>query len=318
MVGLKDFQIIVTGARGLMGEALLRHLSGLGVKVKAFVRTQPEELISNITYYQGELPDRLPDFELDESKKVILIHFASCLDSQDDSLYHKVNVEGTESLLDHFSDKIHTFVYGSSMSVYGQGPFVAVDEQAALAPQTTLAQSRERAESVIVRASKNKGFNAFIMRPRFILGKRDRSTFPALEKLSQYPFSISDESQQFSFIGVEDYAQIIISMISKNLTTTGLCDAFNIAYQRPLSLKVFLDQLMPNRMPKKWRLPVRPVIAFLGILGIKKKLRTQLQLIGLDQVLSVNKLGQSLPEICQQWQGAELDKLKQLINKYRN
>lgn len=317
MVDLKDFDILVTGARGLMGHALLQHLTSLKLYVKAFVRTLPESLVDGVEYYQGSLPDQIPDFQLNPDKKLIVFHFANCLEAKDHSLYDLVNVHGTKMLIEHLKGQIHTFVYASSMSVYGQGPFRKIDEDAQKNPETFLAQSRFKAEQIITKLSQEKDFNALLMRPRFILGDRDRSTFPALEKTAKYPFSIGNESQEFSFIGTDDYAQIMIALVDKHLQGTKICEAYNIAYPKPLSLKTMLTLLLPMRKPRRIKLPVKSVIFFLRILNIKIKLRTQLQLIGLDQVLSTKKLERALPEFCQQWREMEVETMKRLIAEYK-
>lgn len=300
-----------------MGEALVRHLSSLKLSVKAFVRTLPDDCLEGVEYYLGELPHQIPDFHLSENKKVIVFHFASCLNTENEQQYDEVNLMGTKNLLEHLQGRIHTFIYGSSMSVYGQGPFERVGEENSKRPETALAKSRLKAEQAICEASQLESFNAYLMRPRFILGRRDRSTLPALEKMTKYPFRLGDEKQKFSFIGVDDYVSLMMGLVQKHLKDQGICEAYNVSYSKPLALERFLHHLSPKRAAAKIKLPIRLLIQILRVLSIKPKLKVQLQLVGLSQALSVDKLQRSLPDHFFQWQGKEEAILERLIKDYR-
>ncbi|MCO4793975.1 MAG: NAD(P)-dependent oxidoreductase [Bacteriovoracaceae bacterium] len=309
----ENTEIVITGANGLVGFEVLKEFSSNWpeFEIKAFVRSEPHFILPNVSYIKGSLPNEIPT-KLFEKENVILIHFASQLKAESLEDYQNINVTGTSKLLDMAGDKLSLIFYGSSMSVYGQGPFEGVAEENEVNPETELAKTRREAEILVEMKCKELGIPAFLLRPRFILGKRDRSTLPSLLKLSNKGFRIGNENQRFSFIDVEDYARIISSLASQ--TKIGGCEALNIGYEQPVSLKQMLDLMNEKRESNSFSLPIGLIMGICGYVKKLKPVKVKLELIGQSQVLDVSKLRGNLKDLMSDWNSEK--KIKKIIEEF--
>jgi nucleoside-diphosphate-sugar epimerase len=304
----KNFQIILTGANGLVGQEVLNflHTHHPEIKVTALIRSTPPKYLSGVHYVQGDLNHDLPE-ELFGNGPVILIHLASILKAPHLSDYRKVNVGGTEALLKMGGAQIIKVIYGSSMSVYGQGPFHKVAEETPPHPETDLALSRFEAEEVIRQFCENKKIPFYLLRPRFLFGLRDKETMPSLKKLQAKGLLIGDGSQKYSYILVDDYAEIIAHLaLLPDSQSTGV---LNISYPDPLSLKEIFSLFDSGK--KMRSIPAKFIMVLGKFFPPLKKLRIKMQLIGQDQVLDVTKLLMLVPEV-KKFNGK--DKLTNIVN----
>jgi nucleoside-diphosphate-sugar epimerase len=301
--------IVITGANGLIGQELLASLSiRPDLNVTAFVRKEPKARLANVTYISGSLPDNIPE-ALFSGDEITLIHLASELRAQTPEDYQRTNVLGTRKLLEIAGNKISKIIYNSSMSVYGQGPFQNITETSPLYPETELAISRRDAENVIRDYANKNNISSFILRPRFLLGDRDKETLPALLKLKKKALLIGNGQQKYSFIAVPDYVKII-SYLAVEDSSLGLNEV-NIAYKTPVSLLDIYEAEGSHSSYKK--VPAKFIMTLGRYLPPLKKLRTKLQLIGQDQVMDVNKL-YSLCPFMNEWDGKA--RIKEIVTSY--
>jgi nucleoside-diphosphate-sugar epimerase len=309
----QNTEIVVTGANGLVGYEVLKTFAAEWSEfdIKAFVRREPDFTFPNVSYVSGSLPDEIP-CNLFEKDNVILIHFASQLKAESLEEYRNINVTGTSKLLDSAGRKLSMIFYGSSMSVYGQGPFEKVSEKDPINPQTELAQTRREAEILVEMKCKELCIPGYLLRPRFIFGKRDRSTLPSLQKLSEKTFRIGTEKQSYSFINVDDYAKIISHLAQK--TKIGECTSLNVAYKEAASLEDILDIFNPERDKSSFKIPIGFVMMLCGLSKKLLAVRTKLELIGQSQVMNTEKLYESASELVAQWESQS--KLKNVVNEF--
>lgn len=311
-------RILLTGTNGFIGQYVLdevvRTFQSSDFEVMSLVRAQPVKFYQDVSFIQGDLTTNLPE-PLKSFDPHVVVHLASLLKSGSLEEYRKVNVLGTQNLLDHLGPSLELFIYNSSMSVYGQGPFSEpVKENAKKSPQTDLAKTRLEAEQWIEKYCQRRGISAFLLRPRFILGKNDKSTLPSLRKLSLRPLKIGDEKQKFSCIHVKDYAKIICHLI-RDERGIERCEALNICYEKSIELSYLLRLLNPKRVTA-WLvpLPISFIIWLLSLFG-RSNLLTKLELIGQDQMLSSEKLKTYLPENFLNNEGTI--KIKEAIEDYQ-
>jgi nucleoside-diphosphate-sugar epimerase len=309
----ENTEIVITGANGLVGYEVLKEFSTHWAEydIKAFVRREPDFNFTNVSYISGRLPDEIPR-NLFEKDRVILIHFASQLKAESLEEYRKINVTGTSKLLDIAGNKLAMIFYGSSMSVYGQGPFRGVKETDSINPETELAQTRREAEILVEMKCKELNIPGFLLRPRFIFGVRDRSTLPSLQKLAKKSFRIGNEQQAFSFINVTDYSKIV-SYLATNIKT-GNCQALNIAYERSPTLEKILDYFNPERDKSSFKIPVGLVMLVCRFSSKLRSVRTKLELIGQCQILKTDKLKEITGELTNEWKTDQ--KLDEVIREF--
>ncbi len=286
-------EIVLTGANGFVGSAVLRRIRSHfpELPIKALIRKEPRQYLPGITYLKGELPQAIPP-ELFQRENVILLHFASLLKSENYKSFHRTNVEGTARLLEAGGQRIKKIIFGSSMSIYGQGPFERVSETASADPETDLARSRWAAEQEILRFARKQSCSAILLRPRFILGAGDKETLPALMRLHRKGLRIGSGEQRFSFIEIDDYAKLICQLAE---ATTAGAEAMNVAYEECLSLNQMFEAMGPFHL--KGTVPANLLIALGSWLPPMRKLRTKLQLTGLSQALAVDKLKAVYPDL---------------------
>ncbi len=286
-------EIVLTGANGFVGNAIMRRIRSHfpELPIKALIRQEPRQYLPGINYLKGELPQAIPA-ELFQRENVVLLHFASLLKAPTYESFHRTNVEGTARLLEAGGQRIKKIIYGSSMSVYGQGPFASVSETAPAEPETDLARSRLEAELEILRFARKHSSCAILLRPRFILGAGDKETLPALLRLHRKGLRIGSGEQRFSFIEIEDYSKLICQLAE---SSSAGAEAMNVAYEGSLSLNQMFEAMGPFDL--KGTVPANLLIAIGGWLPPMRKLRTKLQLTGLSQVLAVEKLKASYPDL---------------------
>jgi nucleoside-diphosphate-sugar epimerase len=317
--------IVLTGGTGYVGSALIRALSQLppgSVCVKALVRsnkvaTMPE-FVKCIEGSMQAIPDSLFFHE-----PHIVIHFGIKQIDSNNSGFYDTNVMGTKNLLAKCNEHTLGVIYGSTLSVQGQGRQSGIEESQAINPKTQLAKSRAEAEQLVIRhmADRNKwGIN---LRPRFILGKEDQHVLPGLSKLVCNGIYLGSGQQKFSIITVDDYACVILSLVRMIGEVEGgvkkpLQLALNVGYQKTLSFEQIFTQIrdhlgLSNKVTRiylpRW-LPI--LLKFLPSKKIQAK-AIQLELVGFDHFGKIDSLQRLIgTDITEQ---DPLDKLMELLER---
>ncbi len=294
--------IVLLGATGFVGSHILCHLLARqrpGSRLMVLVRTLPEHPLAGVEYVTGSLPDQIPPRLLPDEDHII-IHFGTLQISKDESLYHTVNVVGVERLLEQCNAHTLGIIYGSSMSVYGQGSQRGCSESEPLQPDTALAIARATVEARILQAAVEGGFSAYCLRPRFILGQEDRYVLPAFTRMLQQRIRIGSGRQRYSFIEVNDYAEIVLALVAvieqHRLAGAPEQAALNVGYRRPVRcselLRTLSERLGRRGRAFKKHIPVSIYLAVLGLLPITGKgaKKTVAELVGRDHWGSVDRL----------------------------
>lgn len=181
-------KIFVTGATGLVGFHVVKHLLENGFAVAANVRNQnrAEKLLAlkpsgKLSIVVGDLSDPAPLAKL-MSGCTAVIHCAGSVDMQADRRQiFAVNVDGTRTVLQAaITCGARQFIHISSLSVItGRQDQYAVDENApTIYSGEPYADSKVAAEEVV--RSAGKGIATTILRPGFIYGAGERAWMPAL------------------------------------------------------------------------------------------------------------------------------------------
>ena len=177
-------QVLVTGAGGFLGGALLRRLAADGVSVRAAVRRVPAVPLPNVDYVTGDLGDpEFVDVLVAGVQKVFHVGAAMKGSAAD---FNRGTVIGTRNILDAcLRHGVQALVYVSSLSVLehavkhpGQ-----VTEAYPLEPHADLrgayTQTKLAAEEMVVSAAKERGLPAIILRPGVIFGPGVEPSSPA-------------------------------------------------------------------------------------------------------------------------------------------
>lgn len=281
--------ILLLGGSGFVGRALLRELALLpagAVRVRALLRT-PDAVaaLPFLEKVQGSL-EHLPT-NLAPGEPYVLVHLAVKHIDRDGSGFIATNVDATRALLDALRPPPMGIVYGSSMSVYGQGAQDGIDEGAPTSPDTPLGESRIRAEQEIATFARRHALSAFSLRPRFVLGDGDRFVIPALAKLVRRGIGIGSGQQRFSVIDVADYARVIVRLAKRAASGSPIVQSLNVGYERPVSFAEIAASIADaTGAPSiRFRIPVsRSVTRVLHRLPVRAidRLATRIELVGLS------------------------------------
>ena len=285
--------VVLLGGTGFVGSAVLRVLAEEpAVRVRALVRDparfappRPVEIV------EGDARNAPTDLFPPEPH--VVFHFAVKQVDADGAGFAS-NVEGVADLMEKLPNSTRGLLYGSSASVYGQGPQTDETEDAPLRPETPLARSRAAAERVILEGARARGMGAYCLRPRFILGPGDRHTLPGLIRMVRRGVQPGSGRQRLAVIGVDDYARVLVRL-GRRLSVEPEQAPLNVAYARSVSLDEIVASIRRRfslRQPRV-RVPVSLAstrllrkLPFRSLGG----LATRLELIGLSHTLDVGRL----------------------------
>jgi nucleoside-diphosphate-sugar epimerase len=185
-VSARPTTAFVTGGSGFIGGALVRRLVAEGSAVKALARsersaTAVEALGADPV--RGDLADRAA-IEAGAAGCETAFHLAAHLGTWGRrEEFMRDNVEGTENALAGCrAAGVRRFVHcGTEAALIAGEPLVEVDETAPLRPDSKALYSATKAlaEQAVRRASAD-GFEAVVLRPRFVWGAGDTTLLPGI------------------------------------------------------------------------------------------------------------------------------------------
>ena len=185
---LEPRRILITGASGLLGRALLDRLRGSGESVRVLVRRRSPDLeaLPGVQVVYGNLGD--PEAVDRAVAGVQLVyHIGATTRGRSWADFQAGTVCGTSNVVRScLAHNVHRLVYVSSVTVLNyaaQPPHAVVDENAPLEPHPekrgSYTRSKLLAEQIVVDASRRLGLRAVVVRPGQIVG-------PGYESVSPY------------------------------------------------------------------------------------------------------------------------------------
>lgn len=297
----KDIKIVLIGGTGYVGNALIRNLEQKHenlCNVHALVRGKKNRIRTKVAKtFLGALSS-IPR-ELFPEEPYVVVHFGTKQVDRDNAGFWKNNVEGTRNLMASLTEHCVGVIYGSSMSVYGQGEQIRVKESQNLAPGTALAKSRVEAERIIELEAKTRGCTALILRPRYIVGEGDRYTIPGIAGILRKGISLRNGGVMYSVIDVDDYARIILGLANKVEKSSPIQRSFNVGYRKAISFsameKIVIKEI--NAPMPRMRLPaVKHFIPLIKKLPGRRaaSITTKLELLALSHYGNVERLQEFL------------------------
>jgi nucleoside-diphosphate-sugar epimerase len=158
-------RIVITGGSGFIGSRLAQLATELGYQVTVTTavnngteRTRCDALAkAGITVIVAPLEDAAT-LERALAGQDVVIHLAAAQHEAQapESHFHRVNVEGTQRLLELASRTgVRRFVHGSTIGVYGQATDGTLDEHSPLAPDNPYGRTKAAAEQVVRQCAGN-------------------------------------------------------------------------------------------------------------------------------------------------------------------
>ncbi|MEU5921281.1 NAD(P)-dependent oxidoreductase [Streptomyces sp. NPDC047141] len=239
---MRPTRLVVTGATGFIGSAVLRELGrlrdeeALDLVVRAVGRRLPDGLSEADEWTEADLADPRSLAGVCEGADALL-HLAALVDAAESPCV-TVNERGTAALMgEAMRSKVSRVVHLSTAAVYGVGPHrgIAVDEVAPV-PVSAASRTRLAGEAHALAAG------ATVLRPGLVIGSGDRWAVPALiELIDAVPALWDGGRATLSLVAVEDLARLIAHLGSTGALPGGRI--WHAGHPEPVRLAEFVGTL---------------------------------------------------------------------------
>lgn len=199
--------ILLTGGNGFLGQEIVNYLKEQKTSFKSIGRS----ILNNI---QCDLSLQIPNFP--PVNKVIhaagKAHIVPKTEAEKMDFF-KVNVQGTRNLLDALEDNsaLHTFVFISTVAVYGVIEGLQIDEDYPLMAEDPYGKSKIEAERIIAEWCLKRDIRFYILRLPLIAGANAPGNLGAMVKAikSNRYLKIGKASAKKSMVLATDIASLI-------------------------------------------------------------------------------------------------------------
>ncbi|SDA60064.1 Nucleoside-diphosphate-sugar epimerase [Pseudomonas sp. NFPP33] len=251
-------RVLLTGATGFVGGALLRYLSTAGACVVAAVRSSGTRRFSEHVFEVGDISADTQWASALEGTTVVVhtaarAHISQEVSSNPLTEYRGVNVEGTLNLARQAAIAgVKRFVFISSIGVNGNiniRPFSALDVPRPVEPY---AQSKWEAEQGLWRIQQETEMELVIIRPPLVYGPEAPGNFGSLVRWvgKGIPLPLGAIHNRRSLVGIDNLVDLIVRCIDhpaaanqvflagdgRDLSTTELLRLVGDAMGRPARL----------------------------------------------------------------------------------
>jgi UDP-glucose 4-epimerase len=265
--------ILLTGATGFIGEAVLKQLPAEQVVV--FGRTAPRQ--PTAAFHAGEI-NASTQFEEALKDVDVVIHTAARVHMMDEHSAHpleefrQVNTQGTLNLAAQAAKAgAKRFIFISSVKVNGErSDTTAFRYDDKPAPEDAYSQSKAEAEAGLLKLAKETGLEIVIIRPPLVYGPGVKANFASILKLAQknLPLPLGAIHNKRSMVALDNLTDLIITCISHPAAANQI---FMVSDDRDLStteLLVMLTQAA-GKKPRLLPVPQKYLIAFATLFGKK-------------------------------------------------
>ncbi|MEP6994595.1 MAG: NAD-dependent epimerase/dehydratase family protein [Acidobacteriota bacterium] len=202
---------LVTGASGFLGSRLVRELAAAGDRVRAVSRTRIEGLTTAV----GDLA--MAPVDLKGVVEAAIYHLAGLAHvvprtRAEAQRFSDVNLGGTRNLLtslDRAADPPKTFVFVSSVSVYGLDSGELLDEDTPRLAIEPYGASKRAAEDLVRDWGKARGVRVAIARLPLVVGREAPGNFGAMVGALRrgWYYGVADGGAKRSMVLVDDAAK---------------------------------------------------------------------------------------------------------------
>lgn len=212
-------RILVTGASGFVGRALVLHLRALGMTVTAVARSGGRDAVQGL-----HRVTRYEDAAALMAGHDCVVHLAARVhvmqDSASDPLaeFCAANVAVSDTLARAAAAAgVRRFVFLSSVKVLGEStlPGQPFSEQNAPAPQDAYGISKARAEEALHQIAVETGLELVMIRPPLVYGPGVQANFAALLRAVQrgMPLPLAALHNRRSLVALDNLLEFIVQCI---------------------------------------------------------------------------------------------------------
>jgi nucleoside-diphosphate-sugar epimerase len=244
-------KLLLTGSSGFLGKNILDKLKNI-YNVTTLGLTKDEDILTNLSIEIPFIPIK-PEIVLHAAGKV---HSISKTDNDKKSFFD-INYQGTINLCKALekSGIPQSFIFISSVAVYGLDEGENIDESFPLIGSDPYAQSKIKAENFLTNWCNENNVKLIILRPSLIAGPNPPGNLGDMIKSikSGRYFSIKDKRAFKSILMVEDIANLI-PLVENKSGIYNVCDSQNLTFNE-------IEKLISNQLNKKQPISISYSIA---------------------------------------------------------
>ena len=220
----KSGLILVTGATGFVGSALIARLSADNAHVRAVIRREGKPAFHGIEFVR--VGDLVSETDWSESLSGVdsVVHLAARVHVMQDvaanplAEFRRVNIFGTLNLARQAASAgVRRFVFVSSVKVNGEStllghPFSVDDDSD---PQDPYGISKHEAERGLLELALSTGMEVVIIRPPLVYGPGVKANFASMMAwlLRGIPLPLGAVDNKRSFVALDNLVDLIVTCL---------------------------------------------------------------------------------------------------------
>lgn len=269
--GLSDRRILVTGAAGFIGGALLQRLVGYGLDVLGTVQLEDEaEELRRRGFAAAALDLAREDASWDElvAGRDVVFHVAAAFQETElsEEAYDVVNHRAVVKLARAAERAgVRRFVHCSTVGVHGDVLEIPATEETPFHPMDLYHRTKLAGELAIVglaRESPPDGMTIVVNRPAMVYGPGDTRLLKLYRAILGRTFVMIGSGNTLAHLGyIDDQVDsFLLCALADREAVHG--EAFNIASGRPISLNELVGLIAEagDVRLRGWKVPLAPVM----------------------------------------------------------
>lgn len=246
--------VLISGAYGFLGKIIYQSFEKKNIQVDTIDLDKRATFVYNIS-------NDIPFFD---SNYQMVIHAAGLAhilprNKEEEKLFFDINFQGTVNLCSAMEKNLpNTFVFISTIAVYGKETGCDIKESHPLEGNTPYAKSKIMAEAFLEEWCFKKKVNLVILRLPLVAGENAKGNLGAMVNgiKKGYYFNIKGSRAKKSIVLTEDVANLIPELIKKN-------GIYNLSGDKDYTFKE-ISEVIAQQMGKKsvLSLPFKLVKAF--------------------------------------------------------